>query len=114
MDQETAKQAPYPFGGDLTYRAAAADRAAKITGLVWELETLRQDRDELARRVGKLERRMRRTHEKLTRSRAEVQRLRADPSAGTLDALPATSGEAKPPLFKRWAGRMARGVGIRA
>jgi hypothetical protein len=101
--------------GDLTYRAAAADRAAKIAVLVGQVENLRAERTELERRVDKLEHRLKRAHDKLGHRTEEVRYLQTE-----LDAVlaastrPVLSGDRGSFTFRRFVAVLARKARLRA
>jgi septal ring factor EnvC (AmiA/AmiB activator) len=101
--------------GDLTYRAAAADRAAKIAALVGQVENLRTERAELERRVDKLERRLGKAHDKLEHRADEVRHLRGELAAVlAASPRPVIAGDRGSFAIKRFAVGIARKVGLRA
>ncbi|MDR0432636.1 MAG: hypothetical protein LBH48_04910 [Bifidobacteriaceae bacterium] len=87
---------------DLTYQAAAADRAVKIASLARELAEVQAEREELAKRVKKLERRLKRTQEKLEQRDCEIGSQRAD-------ATPAPP--AVEPEPRRWRSALRKATG---
>ncbi|MDR1294641.1 MAG: hypothetical protein LBK59_06745 [Bifidobacteriaceae bacterium] len=100
--------------GDLTYRAAAADRAAKIAALVAEIIALRGDRDDMAHRIDKLERRLARVRDKLDRRDKEVSALRTELAAALSPPPVPTGVVAKNSLVRRLRAIIARGIRVSA
>jgi septal ring factor EnvC (AmiA/AmiB activator) len=117
-----SKPAEYAAGGapeaapnDLSYRAAAADRASKIAALACQVENLRAERTELERRVEKLERRVERLREKLDRRGDEVRRLREELAAVlTASSRPMPPRVGRNPRLVRVIAGLARKARLRA